>query len=171
MCDVERILTPREIKRLADAGVEYPWTPFQSLRLLDASKDRRRMPTDRESITKRLQLVWPDHPCPHCGAEQHADKRLRVYATVGLYEDGTPGELFFSGDRMGKFPHGVLHNLAMMASLALQYGAPIEKVIAQWRSTRFPPEGFTGDKEFPRCTSLLDYVARWLEARFVTRGK
>jgi len=115
---------------------------------------RKKLPADRESITRRFVLTWPN------------GDTFRFYVTVGLYEDGTPGEIFFSSDKTGQFASSMLRALAMAASIALQYGAPVEKIIQQWRGTSFPPEGFTGD-EFRMCRSPLDLVAKWLTATFL----
>lgn len=132
---------------------------------------REHLPRDRRSVTKRFELRWPEKICEECGAESRRSQTLRVYVTVGFYDDGRPGEIFFSADRMGRFPHGMLCALAMATSIAWQHGVPLESTIKQWRATKFPPEGFTGEEEFPLCTSLLDYVAQWLEARFVRKEK
>lgn len=115
---------------------------------------RRRLPVERESVTRKFELVWP-----------HGE-HVSFYITVGLYENGDPGEIAVATAKMGEFPHGVFRALAMAASLALQYGAPMSAIVAQWRGTRFPPEGFTPDPRYRRCSSLLDLVARWLDDEF-----
>jgi len=93
-----------------------------------------------------------------------------LYLTVGLYEDGRVGELFFHG-RMGELAHGLADACALVASLALQRGVPLVDITTKWRGMRFAPAGFTGDKEFPRASSILDYAAKWLESRFVYRDE
>jgi len=162
-------LTPNEIERLASYGIKYPWVPQDVLKLIDrlVTRSRDQLPINRQSLTRRFSAPWPEERCPHCGEIIRADK-LRIYTTVSLYDAGNPGEIFFSADQIGGFAHGLMASLAMATSIALQYGAPIEKIVKQWRATRFPPEGFTGDPDFPRCTSLLDLVGQWLEKRFIT---
>lgn len=116
-------------------------------------------PYTRASMTRKFEVPW-DHK------EGVPLTTLEVYLTVGLYPDGRPCDLLFWGGKMGDFPHGILNALAQATSLALQYGTPIQKIIKQWKSTQFPPAGFTGDQEFPRCTSLLDMIGKWMESKF-----
>ena len=121
--------------------------------------ERKYPPMDRESVVKKFEVSWP--------ASGDQTEKLELYMIIGMYEDGSPCDLFFACSKTGSFAHGLLSSLAMMTSIAWQHGCPVEKTIKQWRGTQFPPRGFTGDKEFPRCGSLLDYLAQYLEARFV----
>lgn len=122
--------------------------------------DRKKLLDERSSINKKFELKWPPDKNGYV-------ETFELYLIVGLYEDGTPGELFFACSKVGDHLHGLLAALAMASSKALQHGCPIEKVIAKWKGTQFDPRGFTGDPEFPRCGSILDYVAQYLGARFV----
>jgi ribonucleoside-diphosphate reductase alpha chain len=108
------------------------------------------MPHERESITRKL-----------CVGD------LKVYATVGLREDGSPGEVFLVGKKVGDLERGLFHALALMISTALQHGVPLEKVVEKLKHLHFEPAGVTGSKEIPMVASIADYLARWLEARFV----
>ena len=110
---------------------------------------RRRMPEERRSVIRKLK-IGP----------------LKVYAVVGLFPDGRPGELFLHGDRLGTFEHGLLDALALMTSLAWQAGVPLEVTCGKLRGWTFEPRGMTGDPEFPFVSSIADYLARWLLARF-----
>lgn len=119
---------------------------------------RQRLPPERHSITKCFRLAYT-----------HRDgtpDTMRLYVTVGLYDDGRPGEVFIKIDRMGTLAHGALDATATMISLLLQYGVPLPVVTGKLRHTRYEPAGFTKDAEFPSCTSALDLVAQWLDKRF-----
>lgn len=130
---------------------------------------RERLPDTRTSITRKFRLprqARAQH-CPACGHRwEDAEGPLKVWAIVGRYPDGRPGELFLSADRVGTTVHGLLDAAAMALSVALQHGVPLGIVVAKWRSTRFGPAGLTGDPEFPIATSILDVVAQWLGAKF-----
>ena len=119
-------------------------------------------PITYDSHTMRFQLNWPFVD----GVDEQPDP-LVVYLVVGVNEDGRPRSMFFHGSELGELSHGMLAALAMSASVGLRHGVPIETTIRQWRATRFPPEGFTGDPDFPKCTSILDAFGQWLHAKFV----
>lgn len=134
-----------------------------------------------------LHLV-PDLPKPEPGAqrrrlpeERHGKNRVftiphrqdngvmvefQMYVTVNVYPDGTPGEIFIKVDKSGAMLRGVCDLLGVSISLGLQYGVPLQAFTSKMIGTRFEPSGFTGDKEFPRCSSPFDLLARWLDARF-----
>ena len=112
---------------------------------------RRRLPETRASVTRRLRL-GPDAMTAH----------------VGLYDDGSPGEVFLYYDKPGGLERGYLDALACSISIGLQHGVPLETYTAKLRGMRFGQGGFTGDPEFHSCTSMLDLLAQWLESRFAT---
>jgi len=117
---------------------------------------RRRLSDTRQSVTRKIKI-------------HHADGVLKVYASVGLYEDGRAGELFLKADRMGTTISGLLDGVAICASLALQYGVPVEALVMKLKGSHFEPYGQTGDPELRYAASILDVVARWLEIRFVRK--
>jgi len=89
------------------------------------------------------------------------------YVTVGEYEDGTPGEIFIHMDKEGSTLSGFADAWAVMASVSLQYGVPISAIVAKFKHTRFEPQGLTDRPDIrPMATSVLDYVAHWLEKRY-----
>jgi len=92
------------------------------------------------------------------------------YITVGLYPDGSPGEVFIIGNRTGSTTRGYLDSIGLLFSLALQYGTPIDKVTEKLQGSRFEPSGRTGDIDIPVATSVVDYIARWLRREFVDKG-
>jgi ribonucleoside-diphosphate reductase alpha chain len=106
---------------------------------------RRRMPEERAATTYTI----------HAG-------NTPVYVTVGWHSDGQPGELFLRAARSGSTVGGLLDTLAVTASLALQYGCPVDDLLRHWKGTRFEPAGWTGNPQMPFVTSIPDGVARRL---------
>jgi len=88
------------------------------------------------------------------------------YVTVGLFEDGTPGEVFITMAKEGSTASGLMDAVAMMTSISLQYGVGIEKLADKFENTRFEPHGLTNNPEIPVASSVLDYIFRWLRLRF-----
>lgn len=113
--------------------------------------DRRRLPTTRTSVTHKFQLGGPEH---------------KGYVTVGLYEDRSPGEVFIRMAKTGSTIAGLLDSLAIVVSMALQHGVPLDSICTKLAYQQFEPAGHTGP-EFKFASSVVDYVARWLQARFV----
>jgi ribonucleoside-diphosphate reductase alpha chain len=112
---------------------------------------RHRLPGERASITHKFAVAG------HEG-----------YITVGLYKDGTPGELFIRMAKEGSTVAGLMDSFALAVSLALQHGVPLRLLCEKFQHTRFEPAGFTGNPEIPIAKSVMDYIFRWLEIRFVT---
>ena len=92
--------------------------------------------------------------------------RMKIYFTVGKYPDGRPGEIFIKADRSGSLASGALDAVAMMMSIALQHGIPLENLTSKLRHTRFEPDGYTQDPHFPSASSPLDLLAQWLTSIF-----
>src|SRR5205814_2662940 len=86
--------------------------------------------------------------------------------TVGLFEDGTPGEVFINVNKQGSTVSGLMDTVAMLTSYALQYGVPLEELAAKLKNSRFEPSGPTSNRQIPIATSIVDYVFRWLELKF-----
>ena len=112
---------------------------------------RRRMPAERAGFTQKLCI----------------GNELKVYATVSLFPDGRPGELFLVAKKTGSLVRGLCHILAIIISVALQYGVPLESIIKKLKDVSFEPAGFTGNPDIPLVKSIVDYVGRWLESRFM----
>jgi ribonucleoside-diphosphate reductase alpha chain len=108
------------------------------------------LPDERQSITHKFQV-----------GEQEG------YITVGLYQDGAPGEVFLRVNKQGSTVSGLMESLGLLTSVALQYGVPLEGLARKMKNSRFEPYGMTGNREIPTATSLVDYVFRWLEKKFV----
>jgi len=111
---------------------------------------RRKLPDERQSITHKFSVGG------HEG-----------YVTVGLYEDGTPGEIFVTMSKEGSTISGLMDSFATMVSFSLQYGVPLEFLVKKFAHTRFEPSGWTGNKEIPIAKSILDYIFRWLALKFL----
>ena len=110
---------------------------------------RQRLPDERNSITHKFTLNT------HEG-----------YLTVGLYDDGSPGELFVRMSKEGSTLGGLMDGWATMVSIALQYGVPLTVITQKCKDTQFEPRGFTGNPEIRTASSILDYIVRWLEQKF-----
>jgi ribonucleoside-diphosphate reductase alpha chain len=111
---------------------------------------RRRLPDERRSITHKFSIGG------HEG-----------YMTVGMYDDGTPGELFVTMAKEGSVVSGLMDNFATMISMSLQYGVPLKVLADKFSHTRFEPSGFTGNPEIPIAKSITDYIFRWLALKFL----
>ncbi len=111
---------------------------------------RRRLPETRSSITHKFSVAG------HEG-----------YLTVGLYEDGQPGELFITMAKEGSTVGGLMDVIGTCVSMALQYGVPLITLIDKFRHARFEPSGMTSNKNIPFAKSLIDYIFCWLGCRFI----
>ena len=87
--------------------------------------------------------------------------------TVGLYEDGTPGEIFLVVAKEGSTLSGIMDAFATAISIALQYGVPLTALVKKFSHMRFDPSGFTHNKDIPMAKSIVDYVFRWLASKFM----
>ena len=111
---------------------------------------RRRLPDERHSLTHHFSV----------GGQEG-------YVTVGLYEDGLPGELFIRMAKEGSTVSGLMDSFATAVSLALQYGVPLQVLCDKLSHTRFEPSGWSGNPKIGYAKSLTDYLFRWLELRFL----
>ena len=129
--------------------VTSPEAPEQ--RDLVARTHRRKLPDERKSITHKFSVGG------HKG-----------YLIVGLYEEGTPGEIFIKMSKEGSTLSGFMDGLALSISIGLQYGVPLKTLVDKLMNTRFEPSGFTENPSIRYATSVLDYLARWLGGRFLS---
>jgi ribonucleoside-diphosphate reductase alpha chain len=111
---------------------------------------RHRMPDTRMSLTHKFEIAG------HEG-----------YITVGLYEDGQPGELFIQMSKEGSTIGGLMDTVATLTSMALQYGVPLQGLVKKFAYQRFEPSGFTKNPDIRTATSITDYVFRWLGCQFI----
>ncbi|HKD43157.1 MAG TPA: vitamin B12-dependent ribonucleotide reductase [Myxococcaceae bacterium] len=113
---------------------------------------RRRLPDERKALTHKFSIGG------HEG-----------YLTVGMYEDGQPGELFCVMAKEGSVVSGLMDSFATAISLSLQYGVPLKVLVDKFSHTRFEPSGFTGNPQIPIAKSITDYIFRWLALKFLPR--
>ena len=109
--------------------------------------ERKRLPQTRQALIHKFDLGG-----------------MEFYLHVGLYDDGTVGEIFFTPPKQGSTIDGLIDSWAVGVSCALQSGMSLEALIDKYRSTHFEPSGFCGGKPY---TSVADYVFRWLDEKFV----
>lgn len=136
-----------------------------------SAMSRDRLPDLRAGVTRKFKVPMLPRvaaPCAKCGeAPPPEDERhMKIYLTASTYESGKVGEIFIRADKVGSLASGAFDALAMCISVGLQYGVPLSAYTDKLKNTRFEPSGFTGDQEFPSCSSPLDLIARWLEKRF-----
>ncbi len=112
---------------------------------------RRKLPDERESITHKFSVGG------HEG-----------YITVGKYEDGEPGEIFVTLAMEGSTISGLMDSFALMTSIALQHGVPLQLLVDKFTHTRFEPSGFTKNPEIPMAKSIMDYIFKWLAIKFLS---
>ncbi len=112
---------------------------------------RHRLPDERLSITHKFSVGG------HEG-----------YLTVGLYKDGMPGELFITMAKEGSTVSGLMDSFACATSLALQHGVPLKLMCEKFAHTRFEPSGWSHNQDIGYAKSIMDYIFRWLQLRFLT---
>ena len=113
---------------------------------------RRKLPDERQAITHKFSI-----------------NEFEGYITVGLYEDGQPGEIFLVMAKQGSTISGLMDSFATAISIALQYGVPLQTLVDKFSHTRFEPSGFTKHPEIPIAKSITDYIFRWLASKFLSR--
>jgi len=119
--------------------------------MLEARPARRKLPDERQAITHKFSIAG------HEG-----------YITVGMYEDGKPGEIFLVMAKEGSTISGLMDAFATSISMALQYGVPLEALVEKFSHVRFEPSGFTKNAEIPYAKSITDYIFRWLASKFLS---
>ncbi len=115
---------------------------------------RRKLPSERMAIAHKFSIG-----------------ELDGYIHVGMYEDGSPGEIFITMSKDGSTLSGVMDTLALSLSLNLQYGVPLEVICEKLIHKRFEPMGMTTNAEIPLAKSIMDYIARWLALKFLPKEK
>jgi len=131
---------PREEKGKEGAGKAPKFAPI-----------RRRLPDERRAITHKFDIAG------HEG-----------YITVGMFDDGSPGEIFLVMAKEGSVVSGLMDSFATAISLALQYGVPLEALVNKFSHAKFDPSGFTRNPQIPHAKSVVDYIFRWLATKFIS---
>ncbi len=120
---------------------------------------RETLPDTRDSVTHRVQIESRTG-----GVKPHS-----IYVIVGLREDGSPCEVFIQVGKQGSTLRGLMDTCAIQMSWLLQYGVRLPTIVEQFRGVQFEPFGDTSNPDIPECASIIDYVVRWLELRFITK--
>jgi ribonucleoside-diphosphate reductase alpha chain len=131
--------------------------------------------TSVSSVVEDVDLQAPPRAVRH----KLEDERMSIthkfnvgghegYITVGLYRDGSPGELFITMAKEGSTVSGLMDSFACAVSLALQHGVPLKLLCEKFAHTRFEPSGWTNNPDIGFAKSIMDYIFRWLSLRFLT---
>jgi ribonucleoside-diphosphate reductase alpha chain len=113
--------------------------------------NRHRLPDERAGITHHFSIAG------HEG-----------YLTVGLYPNGQPGEIFIRMAKEGSTIAGLMECFGTVVSVSLQHGVPLKVLCDKLSHTRFEPSGWTGSEELGYAKSIMDYIFRWMELRFLS---
>jgi ribonucleoside-diphosphate reductase alpha chain len=127
-----------------DEGKKKEVAPEAATRL-----SRRRLPDERQAITHKFSVAG------HEG-----------YITVGIYEDGTPGEIFITMSKEGSLISGLMDSFSTAISMAFQYGVPLKALTEKFTHQRFEPSGITNHPQIRFAKSIVDYIFRWLALKF-----
>ena len=150
----------RALDEIAKAAAVPTLKPSSALETAEAPKQdlnappravRHRLQDERASITHKFSIAG------HEG-----------YITVGLYSNGQPGEIFIKMAKEGSTVSGLMDAFATSISLALQHGVPLKVLCEKFAHTRFEPSGWTGNEQIGYAKSLMDYIFRWLNLRFLS---
>ena len=128
-------------------------TQAQSQQKLERQPIRSRLPDERRAITHKFDISG------HEG-----------YITAGMYEDDSLGEIFITMAKKGSVISGLMDSFATSISIALQHGVPLEILVRKFSHTRFEPAGVTRNPKIPIAKSVMDYIFRWLELKFLEVG-
>ncbi len=125
-------------------------TEVARLRDMASQPLRKRLPETRMALNHKFEIAG------HEG-----------YLTVGLFEDGQPGELFVTMAKEGSTIGGLMDTIGALTSMSLQYGVPLESLVRKFAHQRFEPSGFTRNPDIRNASSIIDYVFRWMACQFV----
>jgi ribonucleoside-diphosphate reductase alpha chain len=116
-----------------------------------AAPKRRRLPDDRTEVGRKFRVG-----------------EYEGYIHVGLFEDGTPGDIFVDIAKEGTTLAGLMNSFMIAVSLGLQYGVPLEVYVSKFAHMRFEPSGITNDSDIRTAKSIVDYVFRWMGKKFLS---
>jgi ribonucleoside-diphosphate reductase alpha chain len=145
---------PPKDKNLGAAHVDTQVVAVPGIGVVEGRPVRRKLPDERQAITHKFSIAG------HEG-----------YITVGMYEDGKPGEVFLVMAKEGSTISGLMDGFATSLSLALQYGVPLEAIVDKFSHMRYEPSGFTKNPDIGYAKSITDYIARWLAVKFLGRKR
>ena len=140
----------RNVGAVRPAGTEVREVVKEVVKVVETPK-RRKLPDERHAITHKFDIAG------HEG-----------YITVGLFEDGTPGEIFLVMAKEGSTISGFADAFAQAISYALQYGVPLQALVDKFSHARFEPSGMTKNPEVRFAKSIVDYIFRWMATKFLS---
>jgi ribonucleoside-diphosphate reductase alpha chain len=146
-CKVAQPLSGQKDKTAAVANL----AALQALTHADAKPQRRRVPEDRTEVGRKFRVG-----------------EYEGYIHVGLFEDGTPGDIFVDIAKDGTTLQGLMNSLMIAVSMGLQYGVPPEVYVSKLSHMRFEPSGTTNDTDIRVAKSIVDYIFRWFGKKFLT---
>jgi ribonucleoside-diphosphate reductase alpha chain len=141
--------TPEQVKTL-EGRIAQLETELGALRESAQHPIRRRLPDTRMAVNHKFDVAG------HEG-----------YLTVGLFDNGQPGELFVTMAKEGSTIGGLMDSVGALTSMSLQYGVPLEALVKKFAHQRFEPSGFTRNPDIRQASSIIDYVFRWMACQFV----
>ncbi len=119
-----------------------------------AVSKRRVLPDTRKSLTHKVYI-------------ESGQGRISLFITVGLYKNGDPGEVWINVGKQGSTLRGLTDTVAIGLSLMLQHHVPLETIVGQYKNHSYLPQGPTSNTDIPNCSSIIDYVVRFLEFHFL----
>jgi len=171
------------IDDIADAYLEAWKQGIKAVAIYrDGSKQNQVLNTKKEEVKPISVSVEEDEDIdgpPRARRNKLPDERFSVtnkfkvgshegYLTVGLYRNGMPGELFITMAKEGSTVSGLMDSFACAVSIALQHGVPLRLLVNKFAHTRFEPSGWTANPEIGYANSIMDYIFRWLDLRFLS---
>jgi len=141
---------PAEEKITAESRLKELEAEIAQLKEAAVKPPRRRLPETRTALTHKFDIAG------HEG-----------YLTVGLFQDGQPGELFITMAKEGSTIGGLMDSVATLTSMSLQYGVPLDALVRKFSHQRFEPSGFTKNPEIRNASSIIDYIFRWMAIQFI----
>jgi ribonucleoside-diphosphate reductase alpha chain len=147
---VQPLSSSKDKKALVTAAVPVVVSGSQAAEKIVYRPVRHKLPDERQSITHKFSIGG------HEG-----------YITVGMYEDGMPGEIFITMAKEGSTISGLMDSFATAISYNLQYGVPLKFLVDKFGHVRFEPSGWTGNQQIPYAKSIPDYIFRWLGSKFL----
>lgn len=149
--DAKKQNESEESETSVETKKEPTGVPTVTVRSSDARLRRRRLPEERRAITHKFSV----------GSHEG-------YITAGLYNDGTPGEIFITMSKEGSVISGLMDSFATSISIGLQYGVPLEVLVNKFVHMRFEPSGYTSNPQIRIAKSITDYIFRWLAIKFLS---
>ncbi len=176
--------TEATIDEIASAYVEAWKQGIKAVAIYRDGSKQNQVLTTKQDVAKKQAAVAveegddPEGP-PRAHRHKLPDERFSVthkfkvgshegYLTVGLFKDGSPGELFITMAKEGSTVSGLMDSFACAVSIALQHGVPLRLLVNKFAHTRFEPSGWTQNPEIGYANSIMDYIFRWLDLRFLT---